>query len=186
MAVTQQRLSLEDFLRLPEEKPALEFLHGAVTQKVSPKLRHSTHQYEVAELFNRFARPHKIAYAFPELRATFAGASVVPDVAVFLWDRIPRDAAGELVDDVFDPPDIAVEVISPGQTVRQQSARCRWYVDNGVKVSLLVQPEQTTVTVFRPGVEARTLRGGDSVELDDVLPGFELTVDELFEAARLR
>jgi Uma2 family endonuclease len=186
MAVTQQRLSLEEFLKLPEEKPALEFLHGAVTQKVSPKFRHVALQGELLQRINGFGRPRRLAYAAVELRATFAGASVVPDVAVYLWDRIPRDAAGELVDDVFDPPDIAVEVISPGQTIRELVQRCQWYVANGVPVSLLVHPERQTVMIFRAGAEARTLRGPDRIDLDDLLPGFELTVDELFEAARLR
>ena len=81
MAVSQ-RLTLEEFLRLPEEKPALELMHGVVGQKVSPKTRHSTLQAKSVELINRFAEPARLAFAFPELRTTFAGASVVPDVSV--------------------------------------------------------------------------------------------------------
>lgn len=123
MAISQ-RLTLEEFLRQPQEKPALEFMDGLVTQKVSPKTRHSIHQVIFTERVNRFARPTKLAFAFTELRATCGGASVVPDVSVFRWERIPRDADGEPLDDVVDPPDIAVDIVSPHQSVRSLTDRC--------------------------------------------------------------
>src|SRR5438477_9938015 len=87
MAVTQRRLTLEEFLELPEEEPALEYFEGRITQKVPPKLRHSALQFEVAKLIDSFARPLGLARAFPELRTTYtdADASLVPDVAVFRW-----------------------------------------------------------------------------------------------------
>src|SRR4051794_7783917 len=103
MAVPHERMPLEEFLALPEEKPALEFEDGVVTQKVAPKGRHSTLQYRIAERFNHYAEPRKLAFAFPELRTTYAGASPVPDVAVYRWDRIPLDANGEVVDDFLEP-----------------------------------------------------------------------------------
>ena len=42
-----------------------------------------------------------------------AGASRVPDVAVYRWARIPRDDGGEIKDDFLEPPDIAIEIMSP-------------------------------------------------------------------------
>src|SRR2546421_10065830 len=117
MAVASTPATLEGFLELPEEKPALEFADGAVTQKLSPKARHSVLQWELANRLNQSGLPGKIAQAFPELRATFGGASYVPDVAVYRWQRIPADAEGTIVDDLLEPPDIAIEIVSPGQVV---------------------------------------------------------------------
>ena len=88
MAVTEQRLTLEEFLELPEEKPALEYENGVVTQKVPPQGKHAALQLAICELINRVARPTKIALALPELRATYGGRSRVPDVAVYRWERI--------------------------------------------------------------------------------------------------
>jgi Uma2 family endonuclease len=181
MTITQG-MTLEAFLKLPEEEPALEFADGMVTQKVSPKLHHSAVQLGLGKRIDFFAEPRKLARAFTELRTTFAGASRVPDVAVFLWERIPRDASGRLAQEVFSPPDIAIEIVSPEQSVRELTAKCRWYVANGVRIALLVDPERERVTVFRPNAESRTLRGTDRIDLDDVLPGFQLSVDELFAA----
>jgi Uma2 family endonuclease len=180
MAITQQRLTLEEFLELPEEEPALEFADGAVTQKMSPKGQHSLVQARLGERINRFAEARKLAFAFPELRTTYAGASRVPDVAVYRWDRIPRTPDGKVVNDFLVPPDIAIEIVSPGQSVNALVRRCLWYVQNGVGVALLVDPTDESVLVFRPGIPPNAAHQAERIDLDDVLPGFQLTVQELF------
>jgi Uma2 family endonuclease len=185
VATAHQSLSLEAFLALPEEKPALEYFDGAVTQKVTPKARHSRLQYKLAEWVNRAAEPSKLALAFPELRATFAGASVVPDVAVYHWERIPRDADGLLQDDVFEPPDVAIEIISPGQRVNQLRRRCEWYVAHGVPLALLVDPYAESVTAFRPNSPPRSHTSAESVDCSDVLPGFGFVARDLFACLRV-
>lgn len=45
---------------------------------------------------NSVVKPQKVARAFPELRCTFAGRAIVPDVAIFTWQRIPRDENGAI------------------------------------------------------------------------------------------
>jgi Uma2 family endonuclease len=186
MAVTQRAsLTLEQFLELPEEKPALEYLEGEVTQKVSPKGRHSRLQLGVARLIEAFAQPKRLALAFPELRTTYKGTSTVPDVAVYGWERVPRDAHGEVVDDFYEPPNIAIEIVSPTQSVNRLIRRCLWYVGNGVQIALLVDPGDRSVSVFRPGAQPTVLGGTDRIELDEVLPGFELTVQELFDSLKV-
>jgi Uma2 family endonuclease len=186
MAITQTRLSLEEFLRLPEEEPALEYEDGVVTQKMSPKGKHSRTQYRMAELFNRVAEPARQAIAFPELRATFGGRSYVPDVAVYRWERIPVDEKGQVADDFQEPPDIAVEIVSPGQSATALVRRCLWYVDNGVQVALLVDPEDESILVLRPGAAPQALRGGEIADLKDVLPGFALVPTDVFDVLRMR
>jgi Uma2 family endonuclease len=184
MALVQRRLSLEEFLALPEEEPALEYVEGLVTQKMSPKQRHGRLQGAICTHFNLFAEPRKLGLAFPELRVTFAGASFVPDVSFFRWERLVLTAGGELADDVFIAPDIAVEILSPGQSVASQEQRCRLYVANGVQVALFVNPDARGVRSFRPGAPPVESRENDVIDLDDVLPGFRLTAAELFASLR--
>src|SRR5437764_10999383 len=114
MATGSQSMTLEAFLELTEEKPALEYINGRVTRKVPPQGKHSTLQPWLAESINRLARPQQLALAFTESRFTYAGQSCVPDVTVYRWDRIPTDAAGEVANVFRVPPDIAIEIISPG------------------------------------------------------------------------
>ncbi|MBV9281743.1 MAG: Uma2 family endonuclease [Chloroflexi bacterium] len=184
MAVISTPLTLEEFLQLPEEEPALEFAEGLVTQKVSPKGRHSTLQGELIKQLDRAGLPHKVARAFPELRATFAGVSRVPDIAVYRWDRIPVDARGEVTDVFTVPPDIAIEIVSPEQSVNALVRRCYWYVANGVQVALLVDPADRSVLAFRPNLPASAWSGSDRIDVSEVVPDLELSVDQLFASLR--
>jgi Uma2 family endonuclease len=186
MAIKERRLSLEEFAALPDEKPALELEpDGTVTQKVSPKAQHSLLQVALAKIFDRFGEPKKLARAFSELRATIGLASYVPDVAVYRWERIRRTPEGQVSNDSPDPPDVAVEIVSPEQSVVALVRKCVWYVEHGVSVSLLVDPGDQSVLLFRADAAPRVLRNADKIEIPDVLPGLELTVDQLFGTLRL-
>ena len=178
-----RRMTLEHFLQLPEEKPALEYASdGTVTQKMSPKGKHSLMQKALIELVD--AAGGAVVETLPELRTTFGGASYVPDVAVYLRDRIPRDADGDIANDFVEPPDIAFEVVSPGQRVSSLLRKCTWYVENGVRVAVIVDAEDRTVMVLRQHEPFRISHGDDPIDLSDVLPSFQVTVAQLFQRLR--
>jgi Uma2 family endonuclease len=109
----------------------------------------------------------------------------VPDVAVFRWERVPTTADGEIADDFLLPPDIALEIISPGQTVAKLRERCRWYVAHGVPIALLVLPRRRIVYRFHARDGEQVLTGNDQIDVQEILPGFELTVEGLFAALRM-
>ena len=185
MAIAQRSLTLEEFLLLPEEKPALEYEDGRITQKVSPRGRHSLLELRIPNLINAFAEPARLALALPELRSTFAGASRVPDICVFRWERIPRSADGRIADLFSEPPDIAIEIVSPGQSIAGQRRRCRRFIREGVRIVLLVKPDQEAVTRFGADGSVREIAGAAEMDLTEVLPGFELTAATLFGLLRL-
>jgi Uma2 family endonuclease len=145
----------------------------------------SSLQVGFVELIHNFARARRMARAFPELRTVFGGAAYVPDVAVYRWERIPPTADGEVPDDFTEPPDIAVEIISPGQAVTTIVRKCIWYVEHGVILALLVDPVNRSVLLFGPNALPHALRATDAIDLSEVLPGFEATVDQLFSALKL-
>jgi Uma2 family endonuclease len=186
MVLARKGLTLEEFLKLPQKKPALEYADGMVTQKVSPKGRHSRLQIKLGQWFDTWAEPRELASAFTELRTTFGGRSYVPDVAVYRWDRF-SGPFGEIVpDEFFEPPDIAVEIVSPEQRVRSLVRKCEWYVASGVPLALVADPETFVVIVFRPSVPPATLTGDDVVEFGPVLPGLQISVNQLFAMLRWR
>jgi Uma2 family endonuclease len=180
MAILPRGLTLEEFLALPEEKPALEFIDGKVTQKVSAKGQHSRLQTKFALWFEQVAERPGVAMVFTELRAQYAGSSPVPDVAVYLWHRIPRTADGKVANDFLAPPDIAIEIVSPEQSRRGLMAKCEWYVEHGVPIALFVDPDRETVLDFRANGRVGPLRGADRIDFAPVLPGVELQISELF------
>ena len=178
--IVGQRMTLDEFLALPEETPALEYVDGVVTQKVAPQGQHVLLQLNFANRVNACTAPQKLALALPELRTTYAGLSRVPDVAIYLWSRIPRLPNGRIANVFTEPPDIAVEIVSPDQTATDLVTKCIWYVRNGVRIALIADPTRDIVLRFRPNALPEALAGDDRIDLDEVLPGFELTVSQLF------
>ena len=86
MVITVAKLhSLETFLELPETKPASEFINNKISQKPMLQGKHSLLQGTLCEVINQVVKLKKIAIALPELRCTFGGASIVPDIAVLRW-----------------------------------------------------------------------------------------------------
>ncbi len=181
MAIAERTLTLEEFLKLPEEEPALEYLDGVITQKMSPQADHGWVQFWLAERFNQTARPGQLGRAFPETRFSTGQWAPVPDVSFYTRDRI-RPVARRKLGDFREPPDIAVEIVSPDQSVSSLVRKCLRYLAVGVRVALLVDPDDESIFDFRPGQPMRVLRGEDRLDLDEILPGFELTARELFDS----
>ena len=73
-------ITLEQFLQYPETKPYSEYINGKTEQKPMPQGQHSTLQIRLGTKINEIVVPNKLAHAFTELRCTFAGVSIVPDV----------------------------------------------------------------------------------------------------------
>ena len=179
-AVIFEGLTLEEFLRLPEAKPALEYLDGKVVQKVSPKVTHSVFQRNFLVHLDGHAHARRLGRCYPELRCTFGGRSLVFDLSDFARGRLPRDQQGQFLDDVFLPPDLAVEILSRGQTIRKMTSRLEFCVRSGVRLAWLVQPTKKRVFVFRPGRPNEILEGAVVLSGEDVLPDLTLPLAELF------
>jgi Uma2 family endonuclease len=178
--VIYQGLTLEEFLRLPEARPALEYIDGMVVQKVSPKTTHSVIEIELGALLLAYAKRRRLGRTYPNLRCTFGGRSLVPDLVFFARGRIPKDKSGKRVDDVYLAPDLAIEILSPGQTVRALTARALWCLEHGVRLFWLIQPRRSRVLVFQPGIAPQILESGDRLSGSTVLSGFDLSLDEMF------
>jgi len=97
-------LALEDFLKLPylEDSPAWEYVNGVAIQKPMPKTRHAILQKRLLSEVDSQTDDYT---ALPELRCTFGGRSIVPDIAVIAWNRIHFNEVGEPEDDFTEAPD---------------------------------------------------------------------------------
>lgn len=109
-------ITLAAFLELPETKPASEFIDGKITQKPMPKGKHSRLQTKLSNVLSDFLEAKGTGLALTELRCSFGGAVVVPDVVVLQSDRIPLDADGDISDIIEVAPDLTVEILSPQQS----------------------------------------------------------------------
>ncbi|MGL5805089.1 MAG: Uma2 family endonuclease [Xenococcaceae cyanobacterium] len=171
--------SLEEFLLLPETEPASEYINGKIVQKLMPKGKHSRLQLRLCNSINENAESQKIAYAFPELRCTFGTRSIVPDIAVFKWTRIPFDPDGEVPNDFLLHPDWTIEILSPEQSSNRVIGNILYCLQHGCQLGWLIDPADRSILVFRSGQQPELLHGGNLLSvLEDI--HLELTVDLIF------
>lgn len=141
-------LTLEQFLALPETKPASEFVGGQILQKPMPQGKHSTIQLDLGSDINRALKPDRTARAYPELRCTFGDRSIVPDLAVFTWDRIPRDSKGEVANQFFIAPDWTIEILSPEQSQTKVVRNILHCLAHGTQMGWLIDPDEKLIFVY--------------------------------------
>jgi Uma2 family endonuclease len=172
-------LTLAAFLELPETQPASEYIDGQIIQKPMPQGEHSTLQGELIIVLNGALRPSGRAY--PELRCTFGGRSIIPDVAVFRSERIPRKANGG-IENVFPiAPDWTIEILSPDQDYRKVAKNISHCLDHGCGMGWLIDPEERSVVVSPQDSRSRVFEAMEAiVPVPDWAVGLELTVGELF------
>lgn len=153
-----------------------------------PQGKHSRLQLRFCDQVNEIAEAVQIAMAFPELRCTYpagsrssvyGGRSIVPDAAVFRWERIPFDANGEVANIFGTYPDWTIEILSPDQTATKVIRNVLHCLKHGSQLGWLVDPEERVILVFRPEQLPIELVG------DNVLPvlpnlALTLTVNDVF------
>jgi Uma2 family endonuclease len=147
------RITLDEFLAMPEAKPANELIDGAIYQKPMPQGKHSIIQRELTFLLDRSLRDQKIARAFPELRCTFAGQSTVPDIAVMLLAHIPRNSDGTVANVFPIAPDWTIEILSPDQSQTKVVKNIMRCLKHGTQMGWLIDPNDQTVFVYQPKKE---------------------------------
>jgi Uma2 family endonuclease len=174
-------LTLEEFLQLPETKPASEYIDGQIIQKPMPQGKHSAIQAEFIPAINIVVKPQRIARAFPELRCSFGDRSTVPDIAVFTWSRIPRDQNGEVANTFPVAPDWVIEILSPAQSQTKVTKNILHCLKHGTQIGWLIDSEEKTIFVYRPKQETEVF---DDPEAVLPMPSFaselHLTVQDLF------
>ena len=174
-----EALTLEAFLKLPETKPASEYINGRILQKPIPKGRHSRLQGKFCTTINQVAEDSKIDYAFPELRCTFGGCSIILDVAVFNWDRIPFTPAGEVPDNFNIAPDWTIEVLSLEQRPNKVLGNILHCLEYGTQLGWFVDPDDLSILSLRQEQQPLLYRGSQTIPVLATLD-LDLTGDRVF------
>lgn len=173
-----QLLSLEDFLALPETNPASEFVDGIVTQKPMPQGKHSRLQRRLLDHINDAT--DGTAEAFPELRCTFGGRSIVPDVAVFLQPRIPVDEMGDIANMFLVCPDWTIEILSPGQSVTRVMNRILHCLEYDAAMGWLIDPAERSILAYPRAQQPKLLSGSSVLPVPDFAQTLTLTAEQVF------
>jgi Uma2 family endonuclease len=174
-------ITLEEFLLLPETKPASEYIDGQIIQKPIPQGHHSIIQSQLGMELNLALGHQGIAIIFPELRCVFGDWAIVPDLAVFESARVPVDADGDIENVFTISPDWTIEVLSPGQSASKVLKNINHCLAHDTQMGWLIDPESKTITISHANQNILIL--DDPTDLLPV-PGFaqevQLTVQDVF------
>ncbi|GBE94825.1 Uma2 family endonuclease [Nostoc cycadae] len=179
--IPAKTLSLTEFLALPETEPASEYINGRIIQKPMPQGEHSAIQTELAPAINLIVKPQKIARAFCELRCTFGNRSIVPDISVFTWDRIPRQENGGVANVFLIAPDWTIEILSPDQSQTKVIKNILHCLKHGTQMGWLIDPKEKAVFVYLPNQPTNVYEEPETkLPVPEFAKDLSLTVEDLF------
>lgn len=181
MSTATQLLTADDLWNMPDHGGHVELVrgelrtmspagydHGAVTLLLAARLFNHIHANRLGDVLA--AETGFVIARDPDtVRA--------PDIAFVRRDRIP--AEGRPIKFWDGAPDLAVETMSPSDTVFELDEKVREWFEAGTRLVWVLNPRRT-VTVYRPDNTARILGLSDALDGEDVVPGFAIRVAELF------
>ena len=177
---TISKLTLAEFLELAETKPEQEYLAGEILQKPMPQGEHSVLQASLVTAINQVGKPQKLACAFPELRCTFAGSLIVPDIAIFEWQNIPLQPNGRISNRFEIAPDWIIEILSPEQSANRVIRKITFCLNQGTQLGWLIDPEDESVVIFEPNSTPNVKADKDILLVLGVLNSWQLSAADLF------
>ena len=186
MVETQtKKLTGDDLLAMPQAKTSgMELIDGELVPRggtMSPtSWRHGKVEFRLAAIFSRYQDAHKTGeFVTGEVGFYTRGdqfTTRAADIAFIQTERIPEKTEGFL----SIAPDLVVEIISPGNSADDIEAKTAEWFDFGVKMVWLIYPRTERVHVFTTPKTMRVYSADETLSVDAVLPGFSVSVAEIF------
>lgn len=171
----------KDVLAIHDREGRLYELVDEVLVEKAMGLRESLLAIALAAILRNFVRPRNLGLITGEagMMRLIAGLVRIPDVAFISWRRLPnRRVPTEPIPDLA--PDLAVEVLSAGNTPGEMARKRQEYFSAGVQIVWQVDPNTRTVEVFTAPDQSTVLHEAQTLEGGTVLPGLTLPLQELF------
>ncbi|MHC5825041.1 MAG: Uma2 family endonuclease [Nostoc sp.] len=182
----KNQLTLQEFLNLPpgEGDITYELVDGQAIPKMSPKKFHSKLTRALLNLIEQCCEGK--GEVCPELAVALTRRGrdwmPIPDILYISNERLPPDWDQEGACSV--PPDLVIEIISPGQTFGQMAAKAKDYLDAKVLRVWVLDSKARSITVFYPDAAPQTYMGEELLK-DSLFEGLEFTVEQVFQKAKI-
>ena len=179
---TRQKLTLEEFLRLPEFDESFELVDGEVVLKMSPKFFHSRLTSVFwSELSSWSSGIGQVAIEWSVvLKRRGQDWVPVPDLLYVSYDRLAADWLEDSPCPVL--PELVIEIVSPEQTFNQLAQKAMDYLNAGVDRVWVVYPPMRSLTVFFVDLPPETYRS-DRLLTDNLFPDLAVTSEQFFVKA---
>jgi Uma2 family endonuclease len=181
------KLTYDDYVRFPDDGKRHELIDGKHYVTPSPNLRHQEILGALHLVIASWLEAHPVGRVyFAPLDVIFTRFDVVePDLLYASHERARAIMTGQWVD---GPPELVVEIASPGTRRRDATIKRRLYEREGVSEYWIVEPAQEAVRVLRRESDVFTeprefTRAAGDVLMTDLLPGLEVPLARVFRRA---
>jgi Uma2 family endonuclease len=175
--ITTKKLTKAEFWALADATDiTYELIDGKAEPKMSPKYFHARSARRILNILEAWAKDRgrvEMEWAFD----LSDNSTPVPDLIYVSFDRLPASWNENAACPV--PPELAIEIISPGQTFGQMIHKASNYLAGGVLRVWVVDPAAKSVTVFYPD-RAPVTYLNDGIIQDDLFPQLAIALDQIF------
>ena len=182
MTTTLQRSTASELFEMPDDGFRYELVKGEL-RKMSPSdWKHGAVVVNITLLLGLYVKTNKLGVCCgAETGFTIASdpdTVRAPDLGFVSRERISEGS----VPKTFWPgaPDLAVEVLSPGDTRREVDEKVEDWLEAGARAVWVINPKRRAVSVYRSMKDVTRLSEEDELDGGDVVPGFRCKVSEIF------
>ena len=169
-------MTLEEFLESDLE--GYEYVKGELIPMPPTSVEHGYISVNLSSLLHLYVRENQLGRVLISETGFRVGERVlIPDIAFVSTDRLPADQSKASP----VPPDLAVEVVSPSDTLRRVEEKVFAYLEAQTQLVWVLSPTFKTVTVYRSETDITLLTRNDTLTGESVVEGFSCQVAELFE-----
>ncbi|HET9710464.1 MAG TPA: Uma2 family endonuclease, partial [Pyrinomonadaceae bacterium] len=178
MSATTHLMTAEELVNLPDDGNHYELIKGELLTMPPPGNPHGTVGMNLSILLGLYVKTNNLGRAFSEMGYRLESdpdTVLAPDISF-----IARDILGVHPEGYRSvAPDLAVEVLSPGDRKTQVERKTSLWLELGAKSVWNVNPRHRTVEVCRSNGERKLFHETDEL-VDDTVPGFRVKVSEIF------
>jgi Uma2 family endonuclease len=180
--VAQKLITAEEFFRMPQppDGSQQELVRGVIITMPPPAARHGACCSKIDRRLGNFVEANRLGTVFANDTGFISERDPDtvrgPDVSFWSRERLPELPEGYIP----IAPDLIVEVVSPSDHYSRVQRKVREYLQRGVRMIWVVDPEDRSVTVYRSHQQVAILEENATLSGEDVLPGFTCPVAELF------
>lgn len=182
MTTTTHLMTEDDLLRLPSDNLRHELVNGELRTTAPANSDHGVTVVNLTGPMWHHVKQHHLGVVFgAETGFTIEknpDTVLAPDLAFVTRDRIP--ATG--IPHKYFPgaPDLAVEVVSPGDTIHEVDEKVERWLGAGARLVWVVNSRTRNVTLHASGRAPRILTEQQTLDGEEVVPGFHVAVREIF------
>lgn len=182
MTTEIQITTADELLHMPDDGKRRELVLGEVREMTPAGHEHGRLAMSFAVPLATYVREHDLGAVYAAetgfVLAKNPDTVRAPDAAFVARERLA--AVGKGTGYFPGAPDLAVEVISPGDTYAEVEAKVDDWLAAGCRMVVVVSPRNRTLKVLRSVTEITVLTADDVFDGGDVLPGFRLPLAAIF------